>query len=159
MLCWCNAGPIHGCGWTNIFDVGPALVQHVLTVMYCVCWAHNHLRLKQRQQPVLALYGASVTEVVSNIRTTSRRDITNLWSLYPASLMSLSRLFVSHMREVNVLRVWNYKTSYAKHRTAGFSFINRIILPSLKVVIAWTFSPSNKLKIETNNFSNTSVRV
>ena len=74
-----------------------------------------------------------------NIRTTSRRDITNLWSLYPASqqtrdivpmlvqcwftvydagptlnqqwdnvscllgLMSLPRLFVSHMEEVNDL--------------------------------------------------------
>ena len=25
----------------------------VLTVMYCVCWAHNRLRLKQRQETVL----------------------------------------------------------------------------------------------------------
>ena len=101
--------------------------------------AHNRLHLKQRQETVVAKYGASVTEVVSHIRTTSRRDITNLWSLYPSSqqtqdivpmlvqcwftvydagptlnqqwdsvscllgLMSLPRLFVSHMREVNVL--------------------------------------------------------
>ena len=49
-------------------------------------WAHNRLRrLKQRQETVYALYEASVTEVASNIRTTSRRDISNLWSLYPAS--------------------------------------------------------------------------
>ena len=44
VLYWYNVGPIHVCGWTNIFDVGPALIQHVLTVMYCVCWAHNRLR-------------------------------------------------------------------------------------------------------------------
>ena len=54
VLCWCNVEPIHGCGWTNIFNVGPALIQHVLTVMYCVSWAHNRPRLKQKQEPVLA---------------------------------------------------------------------------------------------------------
>ena len=81
VLCWCNVGPIHGCGWTNIFDVGPALIQHVLTVMYCVCWAHNRLRLRTS---VGLIWGQCHRSCV-NIRTTSRRDITNLWSLYPAS--------------------------------------------------------------------------
>ena len=50
----CNVGPIDVCGWTNIFDVGPALIQHVLTVMYCVCLAHNPLSFQQRQELVLA---------------------------------------------------------------------------------------------------------
>ena len=44
VLYWYNVGPIHVCGWTNIFDVGPAQIQHVLTVMYHVCWAHNRPR-------------------------------------------------------------------------------------------------------------------
>ena len=39
VLYWYNVGQIHVCGWTNIFAVGPALIQHVLTVMYCICWA------------------------------------------------------------------------------------------------------------------------
>ena len=32
----------------------PSTNPHVPTVMYCVCWAHNRLRLKQRQETVLA---------------------------------------------------------------------------------------------------------
>ena len=139
VLCWCNVGPIHGCGWANIFVVGPALIIHLLSVMYCVCWAHNRLRLKLKARTSVGLIWGQSHRRCDNIRTTSRRDITNLWSLYPASqqtrdivpilvqcwftvydagptlnqqwdnvscllgLMSLPHLFVSHMREVNVL--------------------------------------------------------
>ena len=75
VLCWCTVGPIHGCGWTNIFDVGPALIQYVLTVMYCVCWAHKSVGL---------IWGQGVTDVVSTLEQ-HRVGTTNLWSLYPAS--------------------------------------------------------------------------
>ena len=86
VLCWCNVGPIHGCGWTNILDVGPALIQHVLTVMYrplmyCICWAHN----RTKARTIVGLIWGQCHRRSVNIRTTSRRDITNLWSLYPAS--------------------------------------------------------------------------
>ena len=103
VLNWCNVGPIHVCGWTNIFNIGPALIQHVLTVMYCICWAHNHLPLKHQVRTSVGLIWGQCHRRCANMRTTSCRDITNLWSLYPA-LMSLPRLLVHlHMEEVNVL--------------------------------------------------------
>ena len=52
VLYWYNVGPIHVCGWTNIFDISPALIQHVLTVMYCVCWAHNRPRGTNHLSPL-----------------------------------------------------------------------------------------------------------
>ena len=88
--------------------VGPtsstsALIQHVLTVMYCACWAHNRLRLKHEARTSVGLICGQCHRRCADIRTTSCRDITNLWSLYPA-LMSHPSLFVySHIEGVNVL--------------------------------------------------------
>ena len=87
----------------HIFDVGQALIQQMLTVMYYVYWAHNRLRLKHEAITSTGLIWGQCHRLCADIITISRWEITNLWSLYPA-LMSRPRLFVySHMEEVNVL--------------------------------------------------------